>query len=173
MPGVYASEPSLDESRSPFQIEWHRDGGSRPHLDWCALPLLAKPLEQDVASEGEAHHRKRLTRMGANEAPYDAVEVRCLTGVVEPTGASRLAIAGAKDQGIGRPPLPLRERQQTSQIVRADRALQSMEDQKASSMRGPAAGRLQTMELELVAITGGPPLDACREWRRSSHEFSP
>src|SRR5688500_1157630 len=62
VPGVDARESSLDESCAPLQIEWHRDGCSRPHFGGSPLALLSKPLEQDVAAAWEAYEYQRLAR---------------------------------------------------------------------------------------------------------------
>ena len=74
--------------------------------------------------------------------------------MIESARASHLAVAGAKDQRVGRPAAPLRAREQTSKVVRADRAFQSVEYQQTPSVRGPPSERLETMKLDLVAIVG-------------------
>ena len=107
--------------------------------------MLAQPLEEHIASERKAGQREWLAWALINQAPHDCIEIRRLSGMVEPRRSSRLAVARPKDQRVGRPPTVVREREQSTQVVRSDRALQPVEHEETAVMRSHHAVRLEAM----------------------------
>ena len=124
---VYASEPSFDETSAAFEVEGYGDGGCRTHLFREICSTLSKPLEEDVASEREARQCEWLAPVLVDEPPYDAIQIRGLTGVIEPTRTRHLPVARSENQRIDCPAATLCECEQPAQIMRADRALQAVE----------------------------------------------
>lgn len=135
--------------------------------------MLTKPLEEHVPAERKAGQRERLTRMLSYEASHDGIEIRRLAGVVEATRSCHLTIARAEDQCVGRPTAVVREREQPTQIVRSDRALQTMEHEQASTMWRTDVARVETTQLDLVSVLHPPALDPCIECGRTTHQLSP
>ena len=79
-----------------------------------------------------------------DEAADDEVEIDRLAGVVEAERAIGLVAAGAKDEKIGGPAAPLRLVQQSARVVRADRSLEPVQDEKSrrtGAERRAGAGR--------------------------------
>src|SRR5437868_3059006 len=82
------------------------------------------------------------------------------------------AVAAAEDQRVGRPSQMLRPAQCSTQIVRIDRSLETMQDEQAWSTLG-IGPRIDAMHLELIVIGRCPVLDASQQCWRPSKKLAP
>ena len=96
-------------------------------------------------------------------------EIASFTRVIETRSAIRLVATAAKNQEVGGPSATRRLAEKTGDIVRANRALESVKEKES---RG--SGRsLEPMEVDEVAVGGFPALDPGGKRRVRAKKLSP
>ena len=170
---VYAREPTFDEACAAFEVERHGHHRRRADLLRQVHPVLAKPLQEHVASQRESRQRKGLVRVLADQSSHHTVEIRRLARVIQPTRARHRPIASPEDQSICCPAALVREREKPAQVVRPDGAFQSVENQQTATMRRAGATRLEAMQIDRIAIIHHPAFDSSLQRWRATHELSP
>jgi len=166
---VEAREAAIEMTRAAPEIEGHRHRRRAAQLLRSIFTLLAEPFEKDIAAKGDPGEQERTHRIVRDETAHHGVEVGGLARVVEAQRAIGLVSAGAKDEQIGGPSTALGLMQEPARIVRANGALETVQNEQAR-----CAGRgIEAMEIEKIIVIGVPTLAACGEGRSRTHEFSP
>src|SRR6185369_1305703 len=102
------------------------------------LPLFAQPLEQHVAADGDADGADPQGRLPLGQDAQDVVEVAGLAGVVEARQPVQLAAAGAEVHHGRTPAAGGGQAEQAADVVRADAALEAVQDQQQRRAGRPA-----------------------------------
>ena len=152
---VDAPHPRLEIAGAGEQVIRRRDRGGRSHP--ILAPVLAEPLEQDVASQGRADGEERRARFAASERADDEIEIPGVARMIEarraifdsPRKPGGIARAGAEIQRGPVPTLRPRESEQTLGVDRERAPLEPVENEKP----GPGAGTgIDVIEEDLVAV---------------------
>jgi hypothetical protein len=111
--------------------------------------------------------------MCTREPAHDEVQVGGFPGVVHPGSTIQSTIARAKDEDVRCPAAGPRFGQGPEEVHRRDGALESVQQQETGCTGGRPVGRIETSQLDLIAIGCGPALDARVDARRPPRELSP
>src|SRR5262249_23127137 len=134
------------------------------------LGLLAEPLEQHVAAERDANRADPRVWVALDEQAHDQIEIVGVAGVVEARQPVRLTATRAKVQRDRGPPRPVREHEQTTEVVRWEGACETVQDQQQRRVR--CRGRVEPVQVDEVTVGRDDPL-APGARRLSARERAP
>ena len=103
--------------RPALEIEWNRYRSGTSNARRYVSPAFAKPLEEDVSTEGDAAEDERNRREFLEHALQRKVEIRGLAGVVKARRPIGLVAASPEDEHIRGPaPCPRRLEEATDVV---------------------------------------------------------
>lgn len=135
--------------------------------------MFAEKLEQDVSPKRNAGKDDRRGGMLSANTVDNECEVARLAGMVEPRGAIRFRAAAAEDQKVGAPASAHGLTEESRDVMRAVRALETVEKDESWRGRSGSCRRIESVHVDEVAVGRVPTLDTSWQGWPRPEEFAP